>query len=81
MFIFSPNQNQHLFDVAYAMFARGEHWEQVLKEVWIENTWCRPSLTATEVKTVVVNARRYVGGDENNPGFQQLLDRIRFAKL
>jgi hypothetical protein len=80
MFIFT-NQNRHLFDVAYAMFMRGEWFGAVLREVWKENSWCRPPLTTTEVKTVVVNARRYVGGDENNPEFQQLLDRIRFARL
>ncbi len=80
MFIFS-NQNQHLFDVAYTMFLREEGSETVLREVWKENSWCRPRLTATEVKTVVVNARRWVGGDENDPEFQRILERIRFASM
>src|SRR5689334_16755520 len=81
MFIYSPDQNRHLFDVAYAMFFRKETWETVLKDLWKENTWCRPPLTATEVKTIVANARIWVGGDENDPAFQRILERIRFASM
>ncbi len=77
MFIFSPNQNRHLFSVAYAMFFRGELWETVLREVWNENSWCRPPLTATEVKTIVANARRWVGGDLDGA----IQEQIRFARL
>jgi len=80
MFIFS-NQNQHLFDVAYAMFFRGETSDTVLREVWKENSWCRPPLTATEVRTIIVNARKWVGGDENDAEFQRILDRVRFASM
>jgi hypothetical protein len=81
MFIYSPNQNQHLFDVAYAMFMRGEGSDTVLREICIENTWCRPPLSASEVNGIVANARKWVGGDQDDPAFAALLERIRFAHL
>lgn len=85
MFIFS-NQNQHLFDVAYAIMCR--EWLRsdeagyksdtflyyVLREVEIENGWCRPPLTATEVKGIVANAAKWFGF---GPVEQ---DKIRFAR-
>lgn len=80
MFIFR-NQNQYLFDVAYAIMSRRD-WAMsdeiflagVLDKVLIENTWCRPPLTRTEVKGIVANAAKWAG---YGPVEQ---DRLRFAR-
>jgi hypothetical protein len=86
MFIFAPNQNEHLFRVAYAiMIQRGKRgmWDMiddcflavVLHDVLIENTWCRPPLTRTEVKGIVANAAKWAGYGQVEQ------DRIRFARI
>src|SRR5258705_10878336 len=63
MFYFEGSRNNRLYQIACAMFGRGESLESVRKEIQKENTWCKPPLDAKEIGSIVKSASKH----EPNP--------------